>query len=141
MLFWKCFLAVRFDIFSDRDRIMHLYIFYVKQMNVLSLSHLNSSIFDAIIRNFIMLWNSTGMLILHRVPSWNCMQSWKKLKLLWPLGVERSLETSLSKKVTIEDIIQVKEAQLEVNPSPKNGAQLSKAEADLKRYLNLEEES
>jgi len=34
----------------------------------------------------------------------------------------------------------VKEAQLEINPSAGNREELSKAEADLKKYLHMEEE-
>lgn len=40
----------------------------------------------------------------------------------------------------LEDIIQVKEAQLEIDPKLENRAQLSKAEAELKRYIKMEEE-
>lgn len=44
------------------------------------------------------------------------------------------------KKAMLEDIIQVKEAQLEIDPKLENRAQLSKAEAELKRYIKMEEE-
>lgn len=40
----------------------------------------------------------------------------------------------------LEDIIQVKEAQLEIDPNLENRAQLSKAEDELKRYIKMEEE-
>lgn len=43
-------------------------------------------------------------------------------------------------KATMEDIISVKETQLELDPSPENRIQLKKAEADLKRLLKLEED-
>ncbi|KAG5630392.1 hypothetical protein H5410_002109 [Solanum commersonii] len=41
---------------------------------------------------------------------------------------------------TLEDVIKVKEAQFEINPSAGNMEELSKAEADLKKFLHLEEE-
>ncbi|KAG5602307.1 hypothetical protein H5410_033677 [Solanum commersonii] len=41
---------------------------------------------------------------------------------------------------TLEDIIQAKEAQLEVRPNENSRAELKKAEAKLIRFLNLEEE-
>ncbi|WMV21122.1 hypothetical protein MTR67_014507 [Solanum verrucosum] len=41
---------------------------------------------------------------------------------------------------TIEDMIRVKEIQLEIQPSASNRAELSKVEADLKKYLQVEED-
>ncbi|KAG5586862.1 hypothetical protein H5410_047296 [Solanum commersonii] len=41
---------------------------------------------------------------------------------------------------TLEDIIKVKEAQLQIHPSVDIKAELSKVEADLKKYLRLEED-
>ncbi|KAH0696829.1 hypothetical protein KY289_014311 [Solanum tuberosum] len=41
---------------------------------------------------------------------------------------------------TLEDIIKVREAQLQIHPSADNRAALSKVEAGLKNYLRLEEE-
>ncbi|WMV41297.1 hypothetical protein MTR67_034682 [Solanum verrucosum] len=41
---------------------------------------------------------------------------------------------------TIEDVIKVKEAQLEIQPSESNRTELSKVEAELKKYLTLEED-
>lgn len=41
---------------------------------------------------------------------------------------------------TLEDIIKVKEAQLEIMPSSENRTELCKVEADLRKYLKLEEE-
>lgn len=41
---------------------------------------------------------------------------------------------------TLEDIIKVKEQQLELDPSSENRADLKRTEADLKRALKLEEE-
>ncbi|KAH0695148.1 hypothetical protein KY290_021498 [Solanum tuberosum] len=40
----------------------------------------------------------------------------------------------------IEDIIKIKEVQLEIQPSASNKAKLSKVEAELKNYLSLDEE-
>lgn len=40
----------------------------------------------------------------------------------------------------MEDIIQVKEVILEVDRSPEHRAELSRAKAELKRYLKLKEE-
>lgn len=42
-------------------------------------------------------------------------------------------------KATLEDIILVKEAQLEIDPSPHNRPDLKRAEAELKRLLTMEE--
>uniref|UniRef100_M1AL69 RNA-directed DNA polymerase (Reverse transcriptase); Ribonuclease H n=1 Tax=Solanum tuberosum TaxID=4113 RepID=M1AL69_SOLTU len=41
---------------------------------------------------------------------------------------------------TMEDVIKVKEDQLEIQPSASNRADLNKVEAELKKYLRLEEE-
>lgn len=41
---------------------------------------------------------------------------------------------------TIEDVIKVKEAQLEILPSADNRAELCRLEAELKKYLKIEEE-
>ncbi|WMV18188.1 hypothetical protein MTR67_011573 [Solanum verrucosum] len=41
---------------------------------------------------------------------------------------------------TLEDIIKVREAQLQIHPSADNRAALNKVEADLKKYLRLEKE-
>ncbi|KAH0696200.1 hypothetical protein KY289_013682 [Solanum tuberosum] len=41
---------------------------------------------------------------------------------------------------TLEDIIKVREAQLQIHPSADNRVALNKVEADLKNYLRLEEE-
>lgn len=45
-----------------------------------------------------------------------------------------------TQKATLEDIIRIKEAQLEVDPSPKNRPELSKIEAELKKFIKLEKE-
>lgn len=47
---------------------------------------------------------------------------------------------TFTQKATLEDIIRIKEAQLEVDPSPKNRPELSKIEAELKKFIKLEEE-
>lgn len=44
------------------------------------------------------------------------------------------------KKVTLEDVITVKEMQFELDPLPDNRAQLNKVKAKLKRFLKVEEE-
>lgn len=44
------------------------------------------------------------------------------------------------KKATIEDILSVKELQFEIDLTPENRAQLHKVEAELRRYLKLEED-
>ncbi|KAH0693550.1 hypothetical protein KY285_020647 [Solanum tuberosum] len=41
---------------------------------------------------------------------------------------------------TLEDEIRVKECQLEINPTAENRSELNKAEAELKKYLYIEEE-
>lgn len=41
---------------------------------------------------------------------------------------------------TLEDVVKVKEAQFEIMPTLWNRAELSKVEADLKRYLRLEDD-
>lgn len=44
------------------------------------------------------------------------------------------------KNATMEDILSVKETQFELDPTPENRAQLHKVEAELRRYLKLEED-
>ncbi|XP_049388501.1 uncharacterized protein LOC125852861 [Solanum stenotomum] len=44
------------------------------------------------------------------------------------------------KIATLEDVIKVKEEQLEVQPTQANRAELSKMEAELRKYLSIEEE-
>ncbi|KAH0679808.1 hypothetical protein KY284_020893 [Solanum tuberosum] len=41
---------------------------------------------------------------------------------------------------TLEDMIRVKEIQLEISPTQANRSDLSKDEAKLKKYLNIQEE-
>lgn len=42
--------------------------------------------------------------------------------------------------VTLQDLIKVKEEKLEIQPTSRNRVELSKAEADLKKYLVIEKE-
>lgn len=65
------------------------------------------------------------------------MKRVKRALVVWSKDEFRNI---FIEKTTLEDIIQVKEAQLEVDPSPENRVELSKVEAELKRYLKLEEE-
>lgn len=44
------------------------------------------------------------------------------------------------KLATLEDMIRVKEIQLEINPTQINRSKLSKVEAELRKYLHIEEE-
>lgn len=43
-------------------------------------------------------------------------------------------------KATLEDVIQVKESQFKIDPSLENRAELSRVEAELRRYLKLGEQ-
>lgn len=61
----------------------------------------------------------------------------KKALLDWS---KRAFGNIFIKKTTLEDIIQVKEAQFQINLTPENRAELHKVEADLNRFLRLEEE-
>lgn len=61
----------------------------------------------------------------------------EKLKKLKKILVAWSKETFgdiFQKVTTLEDVIKAKEAQFEIQPSPKNREELSRAEADLKNY-------
>ncbi|KAH0693029.1 hypothetical protein KY290_021200 [Solanum tuberosum] len=44
------------------------------------------------------------------------------------------------KMATLEDLVRVKEIQLEISPTKGNRCELSKTEAELRKYLNIEEE-
>lgn len=61
----------------------------------------------------------------------------KKALLEWSI---REFGNIFVKKATLEDMISVKETKFELDRTPENRAQLHKVEADLKRFLKLEEE-
>ncbi|KAH0698474.1 hypothetical protein KY284_012689 [Solanum tuberosum] len=66
-----------------------------------------------------------------------------KLKRVRTILVEWNRKTFgniFQKIATMEDVIKAKEAQLEVSPTSTNREELSKANAELKNYLNIEEE-
>jgi len=64
----------------------------------------------------------------------------KKIKRALGEWSKRVYGNIFEKIATPEDMIRVKEIQLEISPSQANRSELNKAEVKLKKYLNIEEE-
>ncbi|XP_049366615.1 uncharacterized protein LOC125831476 [Solanum verrucosum] len=64
----------------------------------------------------------------------------KKVKVALEEWSKKEYENIFQQIATLEDVIQAKEAQLEVRPDENSRAELKKTEAKLIRFLNLEEE-
>lgn len=64
----------------------------------------------------------------------------KKVKTALTGWSKREFSNIFIQRATLEDIVRVKEEQLELDPTPKNREELSKVEAELRRNLKLEEE-
>lgn len=53
---------------------------------------------------------------------------------------KKEFSNIFTQEVKLEGIIRVKEAQMKVDPSSENRAELSKTEIELKKFLKLEED-
>lgn len=68
------------------------------------------------------------------------MQQMKKLRKVL-IAWSRSTYEDIFKKITaLDDIVRMKEIQLEVNPSENNKRELSKVEEDHRKYYQVEKE-
>jgi len=64
----------------------------------------------------------------------------KRTKMALSKWSKKTFGNIFQKIATLEDVVKTKEVQLEISPTVENRSSLSKAEAELKRYLHIEEE-